>query len=347
MIFDNYTKSIVGSYLTEAEDPKLKVGFPDNPKDKQVYVNPKNKKRYIYTGGSWRLWPQGYKTPSEMGALTSDQQSSPGYSPASTPEPPITTKDKPTDLPRSVGDIAPIVQMQTAYDISAKQEWERAKEEAKKSGKKIPKHPGIEYPGDDEEKAERLTVQMISGPNYKQGFDPYQQTAWVNIRQKAEEAMSKLDAGSSAKGLVSLVSPGLAQTLEPLFKTFGSAMLSGAKQIVRKNLAQMYLGVTPEFDTSDAKAGALWNAILELQPDIQEKLEGLSSSQRFGEFGNRIYGELDNLIAAGEDPFESALNITGAQKAKDLVSKQFTGGPTALETSAGYLETGRKQGIYK
>lgn len=339
MIFDNYTKSIVGSYLTEAEDPKLKVGFPDNPKDKQVYVNPKNKKRYIYTGGSWRLWPQGYKTPSEMGALTSDQQSSPGYSPASTPEPPITTKDKPTDLPRSVGDIAPIVQMQNAYDISTQQKWERAKEEAKKSGTEIPKHPGVEYPGDDEEKAERLTVQMISGPNYKQGFDPYQQTAWINLRTKAEELMDKASLSKIIEAMPG-IDPSTKQGLSTLFNlTITPAM----KQNVRKNLARMYLGTGVKYNPNenDADTNKLWTQLEPYLPEIN------TDPERFGEFGKRIDSELENLIKAGEDPFQAALNITGAQKAKDLVTKQFTGGPTALETSAGYLETGRKQGIYK
>lgn len=339
MIFDNYTKSIVGSYLTEAEDRKLKVGFPDNPKDKQVYVNPKNKKRYIYTGGSWRLWPQGYKTPSEMGALTSDQQSSPGYSPASTPEPPITTKDKPTDLPRSVGDIAPIVQMQNAYDISAKKAWERAKEEAEKSGKKIPEEPGIEYPGNDEEKAERLTVQMISGPNYKQGFDPYQQTAWINLRTKAEELMDKASLSKIIEAMPG-IDPSTKQGLSTLFNlTITPAM----KQNVRKNLARMYLGTGAKYNPkeNDADTNKLWTQLEPYLPEIN------TDPERFGEFGKRIDSELENLIKAGEDPFQAALNITGAQKAKDLVTKQFTGGPTALETSAGYLETGRKQGIYK
>lgn len=343
MIFDNYTKSIVGSYLTEAEDPNLKVGFPDKPKDKQVYVNPKNKKRYIYTGGSWRLWPQGYKTPSEMGALTSVQQSSPGYSPASTPEPPITTKDKPTDLPRSVGDIAPIVQMQNAYDISAEQKWERAKEEAKKSGKEIPEHPGLKYPGDDEEKAERLTVQMISGPNYKPGFDPYQQTAWFNLRKKAEELMDK----ASLSKIIEAIPAVDETTKKGLSALFNLTITPAMKQNVRKNLAKMYLGIGEKYDPekenvfNDKDTDSLWNQLKPYLPEIN------TDPERFGEFGQRISRELENLIKAGEDPFEAALKITGADKAAEVVTKQFAGGPTGLETSAGYLETGRKQGIYK
>jgi hypothetical protein len=316
MTFDVYTKSIFQNYLTEA-------AFPPKPKVNEIYVDPSNKKRYIYRGGSWRLWPQGSKMPEETGGIPVEQQTSAGYGPADVPA--KTKLETPEDQPKIVTDIPQLVKMSQAADIAMGT-------------------PGIESP---KEAAGRYAVQMMSGPNYKQGFDPYQQTAWVNVRKKAEEAMAALEAGSAAKGLIGMVSPEIATALEPLFKKFGNTMLAGAKQIVRKNLAKMYLGMADDFeDKNNESASALWSGIQELQPELT-KLKGATSKGRFGDFGKRVYDEISNLSAAGEDPLEAALKVTGADKAADVLTKQFATGPASVETMGGYLTTGRKSGIYK
>lgn len=337
MVFDSYTKSILKNHLMEA-------AFPDKPKENQVYIDPNSKTRYIYRAGSWKLWPKDSSVPTTIGGIEIKPQPSAGVSPAETPK--KRTIKKPSERATDVRDIPQLVNLrQDALKNISDEEAEDVNRQLEISSAPFRIDPK-ETP---EKSAEVEMVRMMSGDNYRPGFDPYQQTAWVNIRKKAEEFMSGLDASAAAKGMVGLVSPDAAQALDPIFKKFGKPLTAGAKQIVRKNLAKMYLGMTDKFeDNGDSMASEVWNQIVQNIPDlIPEKLKGMTSKGRFGDFGNRIYTELDNLTVAGEDPFEAALTATGANKAADVVTKQFTVGPASLETSAGYLTTGRKQGIYK
>lgn len=316
MIFDDYTKSIVSTYLTEAAG-------------NTIWVDPATKKRYVVDAkGNKRLYPVGSKL-RKTGGIQAPTTPSSGFSPAE----PI----------KSDSSVESFEDIKTIEDVPGYVE-------------KTSQTFGLT--GDEQRKfaSNAATTFMTGGGGYRSGFDPYAQTAWVNLKGKTEEIFKILDstAASGLSGAFNLLGQAVPQWAQGFFGTAaGAASLSSrqisaaAKNRVRKQLAKLYLGMAkPDegLDLGDEAANEIWKATKQY---ILPTGTNLTDPDRFGDFGARVYGQLEDLTAAGEDPLEAALNVTGAPKAVEAIKKQFSVGPAALETSAGYLTTGRKQGIYK
>lgn len=316
MIFDDYTKSIVSTYLTEAAG-------------NTVWVDPKTKKRYIIDAqGNKKLYPVG-STIKKTGGIQTSMTPSSGFSPAEPTESGYPV-EKFEDM-KTIEDVPGFVKKQV--------------EEYGKTGDEAKKYASLS-----------TTAFMTGGNGYRSGFDPYAQTAWVNLKGKSEEIFKMLDstAASGLSGGFNLLGQAVPAWAQGFFQTAAGAASLASRQIsaaaknrVRKQLAKLYLGMAKpdeKLDFGDPTANAIWDATKDY---ILPTGTNLADPDRFGDFGARVYGQLEDLTAAGEDPLEAALNVTGAPKAVEAIKKQFSVGPAALETSAGYLSTGRKQGIYK
>jgi hypothetical protein len=188
------------------------------------------------------------------------------------------------------------------------------------------------------------TSAIALGSTYAQqqytGANLPQQAAWANYKKTIDNLLS----GMSGAALLSMV-PGLSGVGGG---AAASAAEYAAKQFVKAQLAKEYLGVP-----SVGVAGTVTGAAGQLGSALLSQLTGITGSgslmgaNRFGKLGEKLAGRVDELAALGYDPLDWALTQMGAYDASDAIARSAATSSQAAASMGGYLQQGRKLGIYK
>ena len=175
------------------------------------------------------------------------------------------------------------------------------------------------------------------------------QATWGSISKMADSYidhyLNKTNVlGNVVGGVVGAVAPGKGAAAQNAATAIGTdpAVKFGVKQGVKTILAQQYLG-SPSGQIMDLPS-TIGNAIGQHVHGIAPSKP--SSGSRFGILGDKVSGKVGSLAAMGIDPLDWVTNAFGAQSALSHMSNIGSQTANAAVGAGGYLERGKRKGIY-
>jgi hypothetical protein len=175
------------------------------------------------------------------------------------------------------------------------------------------------------------------------------QATWGSISKMADSYidhyLNKTNVlGNVVGGVVGAVAPGKGAAAQAAATAIGTdpAVKFGVKQGVKTILAQQYLG-SPSGQIGDIPSiigGAISQGVHGIPPSKP------SSGSRFGILGDKVSGKVGSLAAMGIDPLDWVTNAFGAQSALSQISGIGSQTANAAVGAGGYLERGKRKGIY-
>jgi hypothetical protein len=175
------------------------------------------------------------------------------------------------------------------------------------------------------------------------------QATWGSISKMADSYidhyLNKTNVlGNVVGGVVGAVAPGKGAAAQNAASLIGTdpAVKFGVKQGVKTILAQQYLG-SPSGQIEDIPSiigGAISQGVHGIPPSKP------SSGSRFGILGDKVSGKVGSLAAMGIDPLDWVTNAFGAQSALSQISGIGSQTANAAVGAGGYLERGKRKGIY-
>lgn len=304
--FDEYTKSIISSYLTEQV-------MPPGGKEGQVYVDQKDKRRYIFKGGDWRLWPKGEPIPYTQQRVKQTPKS-PGMGAPAKPDEwlPIEDKGGTTGVQyaserqsRTGSDLTP-----AGYDPLSQVAWYQARRKLE-------------------------DLMGVTGGVFEKG-----------VKGAFETMAMPLDyvPGIGARG-AAMLTRGAGNIIGTAADKFSPAV----KQYLRTQVMKAMMGATDDIEFGDDMVSNLASAAWEqIKPQaIGSGGLNLFGKGRFGQTGIDLADQFAGLALLGMDPLELAMNAMGTKKTYDELNKTYSVPPSAVESAGGWLPQGKLKGIYK
>lgn len=305
-VFDDYSRHVICSYLTEQN-----ATFPKTGKEGQVFQVPGNKQqRYVFSGNSWRLWPQGEPKP-KFETLTPKEQREKGR------EYMFGRKGVPG-----------------GYDLENQAMWWNYRNMVEKQLEGIT--------------AGTITSATTSAfkliPSVMQSLSKSGIPGLQNIGQYAPSVTQAIDKTQKAREMAAIP---IEYALKQALRTAAAKTYLGGTDDLRKAF-EAELSVMPNIPGGVANIlGDIGELAYKAIDPGTFGLTGLYGAGRFGEAGKRAAEDIGRIAVMGKDPFEYALTQFGAKDASETLDRQATTVLPGLETMGGYLRKGKDIGIYK
>lgn len=341
-VFDEYSRNVICSYLTEQM-----VTLPETGREKegQVFQQPGTKKRYVFSAGEWRLWPEGQPKP-KVKILSPEEE-----------------EDRRQMIKYGTTGVP------SGYELENQAMWWNYRNQLENamagitSGfiAKIMKAPknvakNVIDTGIDIMATRSGTKGTAAGKMQQMGkdalfnmvdtvVDPATQLAAIPIefalKQAIKTAAAKVYLGDEddfQKALAVQLSQYAPQ--EEPFEGGAGPIVPPVSDPNRWGLAK---------DAFDTIAGFAYKAIDPTSYGMGPGtgLKGLIGRGRLGSAGQREAKQIGKIAIMGKDPLEYALTRMGAKDAAETFGRMATTNVPSIETAAGALPTLRRYGIAK
>lgn len=305
-VFDEYSRRVICSYLTEQN-----VTLPKTGKEGQVFQIPGNKKqRYVFSGNSWRLWPQGEPKP-KFETLTPQEQREKGR------EYMFGRKGVPG-----------------GYDLENQAMWWNYRNMIEKQLEGIT--------AGTISSASTTALKLI--PSVMQSLSRSGIPGLQNIGSYAPGVSQAIDKTQKARELAALP---MEYAVKQALRTAAAKVYLGGTDDLKKAF-EAELSVMPNIPGVVGNIlGDVGELAYKAIDPGTFGLTGLYAAGRFGEAGKREAEDIGRIAVMGKDPFEYALTKFGAKDAAETINRQATAIQPGLESMGGALQNLKRLGIAK